>query len=345
MSSFKPARRERLTLRMALEGPSGSGKTITALRIAQGLGGKIAVIDTENRSASRYIGEDFGDGPISFDVVELDSFEPRRLVALLNEAANAGYDVIVVDSLSHFWMGEGGMLDIVDAAAKKSGGGNSFAGWKSAKPDERALWDALIRCRAHLICTLRTKTEYVIEDVRGKKAPRKVGLKAEQREGLEYEFDVVGDISIDHDLTCSKTRCSALDGKAFTKPGADVARILSGWLNSGDAPAQRDADQRRQTEQRPSVEGQAEQKAPPPFNFGNVAAAMRKLDDGWTDAAILAQLGAASPEAVTRDPAVALYEAAKAGNVRPPQPPRPPRPPQQNSNTQQAGASGEDGQV
>ena len=90
---------------------------------------------------------------------------------------------------------------------------------------------------------------------------------------------------------------------------------------------------------------QTEQKAPPPFNFGNVAAAMRKLDDGWTDAAILAQLGAASPEAVTRDPAVALYEAAKAGNVRPPQPPRPPRPPQQNSNTQQAGASGEDGQV
>jgi hypothetical protein len=232
--SFRTAVREQLRLRMALAGPSGSGKTITALRIAQGLGARIAVIDTENRSASRYIGEDFGDGPIQFDVVELNQFQPKRLIALLSEAAKAGYDVVIVDSLSHFWMGEGGMLDIVDKSTKNN---NSFSGWKAAKPDERELWDALIRCQTHLICTLRTKTEWVVQtdEKTGKKTPQKIGLQAEQRAGLEYEFDVVGDVDLNHVLTCSKTRCSALDGKSFRQPGGNVAAILRGWLNAGDA--------------------------------------------------------------------------------------------------------------
>lgn len=345
--SFRPAVRQQLRLRMALEGPSGSGKTITALRIAQGLGRRIAVIDTENRSASRYIGEDFGEGPIQFDVVELDSFEPKRLVNLLREAAEAGYDVVIVDSLSHFWMGEGGMLDAVDAASKRQSGGNSFAGWKAVKPAERELWDALIRCRTHLICTLRTKTEWVVEENdRGKKTPRKIGLKAEQREGLEYEFDVVGDVDLDHNLTCSKTRCSALDGRAFQRPGADVAKILRRWLDAGEAPQERPQERRddrvqdrgddRRDERREPDDRLDEKPAAKPFDPRAFVRSMQALDPGWTEDAICALGKLRSIDELTRERATTAYKAAQSGTLKPPgQKPAP------TSNTQPA-AGGED---
>ena len=336
MSSFKRAVRQRLQLRMALEGPSGSGKTITALRIAQGLGHRIAVIDTENRSASRYIGEDFGEGPIEFDVIELDSFEPGRLVKLLREAAEAGYDVVVVDSLSHFWMGEGGMLDAVDAAAKRNSGGNTFAAWKTVKPAERELWDALNRSPTNQICTLRTKSEWVIEENdRGKKTPRKIGLKAEQRDGLEYEFDAVGDVDADHVLTFSKTRCRSLDRKAFTMPGADVARILRNWLDSGEAaPPQ---EERRPREQRRDDEPRRDDRREPPRDDrrddrprqepqqDDAAEARRKavaafaaLSPPWSPAHIAEALGVRDVDKASPDDLRALYPRAKAGSVQRP---------------------------
>ena len=121
--SFAKAVREKLRLRMAIDGPSGSGKSITALRCALALSPskKIAVIDTEHGSARKYIGEDFGEGSIDFEVCELKSYSPSNYTSLINEASRGGFDVVIVDSLSHAWEGKDGALELVN---KK--GGNSF---------------------------------------------------------------------------------------------------------------------------------------------------------------------------------------------------------------------------
>lgn len=241
MLQFKPATRHKLKARVALAGPSGSGKTYTALRLAFGLvgpTGRVAVIDTENRSAEKYVGTVADGVTWAFDVATPTNFDPLDLAATLREAARH-YDVIVVDSLTHFWSGEGGMLERVDASAKRSRSGNSFDAWREQKPTERAMLAALTGIGCHLIVTMRTKTEWVIEEnEKGRKVPRKLGTKAEQRDGIEYEFDVVGDLDIDHTFIASKTRCPALDGKVFPRPGADVAGILRAWLDDGEAAPQ-----------------------------------------------------------------------------------------------------------
>lgn len=233
MLTFKKATKTSARLRLALLGPAGSGKTYSALAIAAGLGQRIAVIDTEHGSASKYA-DRFG-----FDVLELTAFAPRTYVEALAAAEAEGYDVIVVDSLSHAWMGKDGALEQVDR--KASGGkGNSFDAWRSVTPQHNALVEAMLRCRAHLLVTMRVKTDYIVEeDSRGKKVPRKVGLAPVQRDGLEYEFDVVLDVSPDHVATVSKTRCPDLTDQAFDRPGADLARILKAWLSDGPAPSPR----------------------------------------------------------------------------------------------------------
>jgi hypothetical protein len=230
---FSRASKEQAKARIALTGPTGSGKTYTALVAATDLGKQIAVIDTERGSASKYADE------FTFDTVQLTSFEPSALVDALAVAAHAEYDVLVVDSFSHFWSGAGGILEQVDNAAKRSGGGNSFAGWKEARPMERAMLDALLAYPGHVIVTMRTKTEYVVDsDERGRKVPRKVGLKPEQRDGIEYEFDIVGDLDQENTLVISKSRAKSLSGLVIRKPDARFAEAVLEWLDAGrPAPA------------------------------------------------------------------------------------------------------------
>jgi hypothetical protein len=226
---FQKATKKRARLRMGLVGPSGSGKTFTALRVGVALGEKIAVIDSERGSASKYA-DKFG-----FDVVELESFDPRKYVEVINAAGEAGYDVLVIDSLSHAWNGKDGALEMVDNAAKRSKSGNSFGAWRDVTPVHNALVDAILRSKCHVIATMRAKTEWILEkDERtGKQTPRKVGLQPVQRDGMEYEFDVVGDLD-DASFAISKTRCSALKEKVFREPGEDLAEILKGWLTDGE---------------------------------------------------------------------------------------------------------------
>lgn len=228
---FKKASKKSAWLRAALIGPAGSGKTYSALAVATGLGARVAVIDTEHGSASKYA------DAFAFDVLELDSFAPRTYVEALQAATAAGYDVVVVDSLSHAWMGKDGALEMVDRAAKTSRSGNSFDAWRSVTPEHNKLVEAMLACRAHLIVTLRAKTEYVLEeDARGKKVPRKVGMAPVQRDGLEYEFDVCGELSMDNELVVTKTRCSALAGQVIARPGRDLAATLRTWLTDGSEP-------------------------------------------------------------------------------------------------------------
>jgi DNA polymerase III delta prime subunit len=236
--TFQKATKKGSKLRMALEGPPGSGKTYTALRVGRGLvgtKGRIAVVDTERGSASKY-SDDF-----DFDVVELDAFAPQTFVECIQAAAAEGYDLLVIDSLSHAWMGTDGMLEQVDKAAKRKQSGNTFSAWKDVNPQERGLWDAMLGCPMHLITTLRTKSDYVIEeqDRGGRKiqVPKKIGLAPVQREGLEYEFDIVARMDAEQTLTVEKTRCKHLTGYVETKPGEKMAIILAAWLD-GASPAE-----------------------------------------------------------------------------------------------------------
>jgi AAA domain len=231
MAMFKKATKLQSKMRLALLGPTGSGKTYTALRIAKGLGKKIAVIDTERGSASKYSGD------FVFDVLELETFAPATYVEAIRAAEAEGYDVLLIDSLSHAWMGKEGALEQVDKVGKRAGGGasgNNFGAWREVTPMHNGLVDAILGSKMHVIATMRVKMEYVMEeDARGKKTVRKVGLQPQQRDGLEYEFDVIADIDQEHNFIVSKTRCKALDGYVEKNAGEEVAQKLLAWLTDG----------------------------------------------------------------------------------------------------------------
>lgn len=243
--TFQPATRAQAKARIALAGPSGSGKTFTALTLATAFGGRIAVIDTERGSASKYARVN-GRGLFTFDALNLHRFDPRDLPKALAAAAAKGYDTVVIDSLSKFWAGAGGMLEQVDNAAKRSYGGNSFGGWKEARPMESEMIEAILGYPGHVIVTMRVKTAYeVVENERGRKEPRKIGLQPVQRDGIEYEFDLVGDMDLENTLVVSKSRCPELAGAVIRRPDAQMAHEILAWLSDG-APAMTAADYRAQ---------------------------------------------------------------------------------------------------
>lgn len=237
---FQPAVKEQLKARIALDGPTGSGKTWTALSMATEIaqGAKVAVIDTERGKAKLYAHR------FTFDHLSFEPpYEVERLIGLLQAAEANGYAVVIIDSLSHFWMGEGGVLDEVDAAAQKAHG-NSFAGWKHGTPLQRHMVDVILGLDLHVITCMRSKMEYVLEqDERGRQVPRKIGMAPVQREGLEYEFDLIGDLDLEHRIIITKTRCDVLPGMIQPHREAELARQFVDWLNDGEAPPPRASDE------------------------------------------------------------------------------------------------------
>jgi hypothetical protein len=229
---FVKATKKQAHARVALVGISGSGKTYSALRLARGLSptGRIAVVDSERGSASKYSDR------FEFDVLELDSFSPLTYVQAFEAAAAEGYDVVIADSLSHAWMGRDGALEQVDRRAGSAG--SSFNAWRDVTPMQTKMIDAIVRYPGHLIATMRSKAEYVVEkNDKGKSTPRKVGMAPVQRDGLEYEFDVVIDLSADCSALVTKTRCSALTGGAYELITEALGETLRTWLTDG-APMQ-----------------------------------------------------------------------------------------------------------
>src|SRR6266567_1149741 len=229
--SFQKAVKRDAKLRFAVCGPSGSGKTYTLLKLATELGGPIALVDTERGSASKYA------DLFEFDVLELASFDPVRLIEIIEHAAENGYRVLCIDSLSHFWMGKDGELDKVDRAARRMHTPNSFSAWKQVTPIHNALIDKILSAPLHILVSMRSKTEWVIDrdEKTGKTAPRKIGLAPVMRDGIEYEFDVCGDMDYENMLDITKSRCPKLTGAAFSKPGKELADTLREWL--GGVPA------------------------------------------------------------------------------------------------------------
>lgn len=240
MLKIEVATKEQIKLRMALDGPTGSGKTYSALRFAQrivGKSGKILVIDSERRSASKYVGENPDGQPWVFDVINLPSHSPTTYTEAVRLADKHDYDVVIIDSLSHAWMGKEGALATVDKIGSSGAGGN-FSAWREVTPMHNAMVDAILDCQCHVIVTMRSKMEYAMEtyeDRRGHTRTRvaKVGLAPVQRQGVEYEFDVVIDLDAQNIATVSKSRCSALSGEKALKPGPSFIDPLMDWLQDG----------------------------------------------------------------------------------------------------------------
>lgn len=232
--SFKKAVRKQARLRLALTGPSGAGKTLGALMIAMGLGGRIAVVDTEKGSASLYSDR------AEFDVMELEApYAPERFINAIAEAERAGYDTLIIDSLTHEWSGVGGCLEINDALAKAKYKGNTWSAWNDTTPRHRAMLDAILSSRLHIIVTLRSKTETSQIEESGRKKVVKLGMKAEQRDGFEYEMTTVLDIVHEgHYAVASKDRTGLFSGHDPQRITADTGRTLLAWLESGEESQQ-----------------------------------------------------------------------------------------------------------
>lgn len=226
---FVQATKKKAKLRLALEGPAGFGKTFTALTIATELGGKIAFVDTEAGSASKYA------HLFTFDVIEMEPpFDPRRAAEAIGAAVAGGYDTVILDSLSHFWQGTGGLLSMVDEIARTKYRGDSHRAWKDGGEIEQELWDAILRSPIHVIGAMRTKRDYVRSTEDGKTKIRAAGTKTIQREEFDFEFDLVGRFDVPTVLTIMKTRVDTLPPETIIdKPGAAFAATLKAWLDTG----------------------------------------------------------------------------------------------------------------
>lgn len=228
---IRKAERKKSKLRLGISAPSGAGKTYSSLLIAYGITGdwsKVGLIDTENGSGDLYahLGE--------YMVLPLEApFSPDRYIEAIKAFEDAGVDAIIIDSLSHAWAGEGGVLDIQATITAASRSGNSWSAWREVTPKHNALVNAMLQSKCHIIATMRTKTEYVVEeDEKGKKAPKKVGLAPIQRDGMEYEFTVMLDLSPNHIASASKDRTGLFDGQHF-KPDIETGKMLAKWLETG----------------------------------------------------------------------------------------------------------------
>lgn len=241
MGNFQEVVRAKSKLRMALTGVSGAGKTLGALYIAYGLTGdwsRIAVIDTEHERARMYANRtDLGTGKFLYCPL-YPPYTAERYTSLVKEAASVvGPDgVVIVDSFSHAWNNEGGVLDVKDRIAAQEGK-NSYTAWNEAGKVQNSLVNTILAVGCHTIVTMRSKMDYVMqENERGKTQPVKVGLAPVQRDDTEYEFDIVLDIARSHIATASKD-VTFLDkyGEIITP---ELGRQLKAWLDDGVDPAQ-----------------------------------------------------------------------------------------------------------
>ena len=227
---FTKATKEAAKLRAAIFGPSGAGKTFTSLRLATGIGGRVALIDSERRTASKYADR------FDFDVCDLGSGQHSvsSYVQAIRAAGEAGYGVLIIDSLTHAWQE---LLVEIDAIAKAKYRGNTWSAWSDGTPKQRALVDAILDFPGHVIATMRSKTEWTTESGNGgKTAPKRIGLTPEQGKGIEYEFDMLFELSVEHILTVLKDRSGKFQDQIIQDPDEALGRQMAAWLDEGAPP-------------------------------------------------------------------------------------------------------------
>ncbi len=240
MIKFEEATRKKSKARLALVGPSGAGKTLSALLLAYGITGdwkKIALIDTEHERGRFYAErEDFNIGKFLYAPL-YPPYSPHRYIDFVNSAAEAvGEDgAVIVDSFSHAWDNEGGVLDIKNEIARTKTNNNTFSAWDEAGKVQNGLVNAILSVPCHTIVTMRTKMAYAMEvNDRGKTVPVKVGLAPVQRENAEYEFDVVLQINREHIASASKDTTFLDKWSGVITP--ELGAQLGAWLNDGEEP-------------------------------------------------------------------------------------------------------------
>lgn len=227
--TFQKAERRQRKARIAVFGPSGSGKTYTSLAIGSGLGERIALIDTERHSASLY-GDRF-----PFETCNLESHTIDDYCGAIEAAGSAGFDVLIIDSLSHGWHE---LLDEVEKIAKTKYRGNTWSAWSEGTPKQRQLVNAILNYPGHVLATMRSKTEWTTQkNSKGRDTPVRVGLSPEQGKGIEYEFDMLLEINTDHMGSFIKDRSGQFQDKVLDKPGREVGEQIAKWLGSGAEPA------------------------------------------------------------------------------------------------------------
>lgn len=219
---LRQSERKRAKIKMALQGSAGSGKTYSSLLLAQGLTNgdlsKVAIIDTENGSADLYA--NIG----NYNVLTLPPpYTPEKYIEAIEVCENAGIEVIIIDSISHAWD------ELLDFHSKLAG--NSFTNWAKVTPRQRAFTEKILQCNSHVIATMRTKQDYVLNQKDGKFVPEKVGLKAVQRDGLDYEFTLVFDIDIKHFVVASKDRTGLFMGKPEFVINQGTGKRILEWCN------------------------------------------------------------------------------------------------------------------
>ena len=221
---LQKASRKKASIKMSLQGPSGSGKTYSSLLLAYGLcndWSKIAVIDSENHSSELY--SHLG----SYNVLQLSvPYTPEKYTQAIEACGQAGMQVIIIDSISHEW-------EYILEAHASLPGNNSFANWQKIGLRHKVFIQTILNSKAHIIATTRTKQDYVLNNLNGKMVPEKVGLKAIQREGLDYEFTLVFDLNMKNSATASKDRTGLFFGKQEQRLSIDVGKSIYNWCNAG----------------------------------------------------------------------------------------------------------------
>jgi len=221
---LQKASRKKASIKMSLQGPSGSGKTYSALLLSYGLTNdwsKIAVIDSENHSSELY--SHLG----SYNVLQLSApYTPEKYIQAIEACGQAGMQVIIIDSISHEW-------EYILEAHALLPGNNSFANWQKIGLRHKQFIQAILSSKAHIIATTRTKQDYVLNYQNGKMVPEKVGLKAIQREGLDYEFTLVFDLNMKNSAAASKDRTGLFFGKPEHKLSIETGRSIYNWCNAG----------------------------------------------------------------------------------------------------------------
>ncbi len=230
MAGFRKATKAQAKLRAAVFGPSGGGKTMSTLRIGRGLAGPtgtVAVIDTERGSASKYSDR------FDFEVLDLKDYSVAGYVDAIKQAH--GFDVLVIDSLSHGWQS---LLEEVEKLAKAKYRGNTWSAWSEGTPLQKKLVNAILDFPGHVLATIRSKTEWTtVEDGRGKKVPQRIGMAPEQGKGIEYEFDLLLEISTEHIANVIKDRTGRFQDKLIDKPDEEFGSQLALWLADGEPAA------------------------------------------------------------------------------------------------------------
>lgn len=221
---IRKSERKKAKIKLALQGSAGSGKTYSALLIAKGLIDgdftKTAIIDTENGSADLYA--HLG----NYNVVTMEPpYSPERFIEAISLCEKSGMEVIVIDSISHCW---DYLLDVHSNMP-----GNSFTNWGKITPRQNAFINKILQSNTHIISTMRVKQDYVLNQKNGKMIPEKVGLKAIQRNDLDYEFTIVFDVDIAHQVKASKDRTGLFIDKPEFVINAATGKKIKQWCENG----------------------------------------------------------------------------------------------------------------